>query len=140
MLCHFMKKGHRSDLVSAVRVGSLRRQFLSAFCAPSLQDETATFRLHALTETMRLLTPMVIRLIRHLHQDPPPQKNFKNHCLSSVPYSQNTKEHRMLLRSILTTLNYSLEITECQGFSMLSDGRQHSFSSFLVDEESFFPF
>ena len=72
-----MKKGHRSDLVSAVRVGSLRRQFLSAFCAPSLQDETAAFRLHTLAETMRLLAPMVIRLIRHLHQDPPPQKKFQ---------------------------------------------------------------
>ena len=73
---------------------SLRRQFLSALCAPSLQDETATFRLHALTETMRFLAPMVVRLIRHLHKNPPPQKVLGTADFSSAPVSQNAKEQK----------------------------------------------
>ena len=89
---------------------SLRRQFLSALCAPSLQDETATFRLHALTETMRLLAPMVVRLIRHLHHDPPPQKKVLGITLR-IPSSQNAKEQKTSLLSLLTMLNYSPETT-----------------------------
>ena len=87
-----MKKGHRSDLVSAKET-NLRRQFLSAFCASSLQNKTAAFRLHALTETMRLLAPMVVRLIRHLHHDPPPQKKVLGITLR-IPSSQNAKEQK----------------------------------------------
>ena len=44
-----------------------RRKLFPATLTPSLDDETATLRLHALTEAMRLLAPMVIRLISLLH-------------------------------------------------------------------------
>ncbi len=45
----------------------LSGKLLPAPLATSLQDKTATPGLHALTETMGLLAPMVIRLISHLH-------------------------------------------------------------------------
>ena len=57
------EKGHRvSDLAL-----NLCRKLLSTALASSLQNETTTLRLHAFTEAMRLLTPMVVRLISLFH-------------------------------------------------------------------------
>ena len=57
------EKGHRvSDLAL-----NLCRKLLSAALAPSLQNETAAFRLHTLAEAMSLFSPMVIRLISLFH-------------------------------------------------------------------------
>jgi len=63
MLCFppEMEKGHLSDLYE------LRRKLLPATLTPSLDDKTATFRLHALAEAVGLLAPMVVRLKRPLH-------------------------------------------------------------------------
>ena len=53
--------------MTSVRLQLLRRQLLSSALTPSLQYEAAAFRLHALTESMCLFSPTVIRLIRSLH-------------------------------------------------------------------------
>ena len=55
------KKGHLSDL------SQLCCKLLSAALTPSLDDETATLRLHALTEAVLFLAPMIVRLISSLH-------------------------------------------------------------------------
>jgi len=60
-ILHEMEKGHLSDLFK------LRRKLLPATLTPSLDDKTATLRLHALTKTVGLLAPMVVRLISPLH-------------------------------------------------------------------------
>ena len=96
--------------MTSVRLQLLRRQLLSSALTPSLQYEATAFRLHALTETMRLLAPMVVRLIRHLHHDPPPQKKVLGITLR-IPSSQNAKEQKTSLLSLLTMLNYSPETT-----------------------------
>ena len=56
---------------------------------------------------------------------------------SSDSFSQNAKEHKMPLLSLLTTLNYSLEIIECQEFSMVSRGEAAHFLVLLVDKRTF---
>ena len=57
------EKGHRvSDLAL-----NLCRKLLSTALASSLQNETAALRLHALTEAMGLLSPMVVRLESLFH-------------------------------------------------------------------------
>ena len=58
--------------MTSVRLQLLRRQLLSSALTPSLQYEATAFRLHALTETMRLLSPMIVGLKCSLHLSSPP--------------------------------------------------------------------
>ncbi len=58
--------------MTSVRLQLLRRQLLSSALTPSLQYEATAFRLHALTETMRLLSPMIVGLECSLHLSSPP--------------------------------------------------------------------
>jgi len=58
--------------VTSDRLQLLRRQLLSSALTPSLEYEAAAFRLHALTESMCLFSPMVVGLKCSLHLTSPP--------------------------------------------------------------------
>ena len=58
--------------MTSVRLQLLRRQLLSSALTPSLQYEAAAFRLHALTESMCLFSPMIVGLKCSLHLSSPP--------------------------------------------------------------------
>ena len=57
----------KRSLTKVTLLYNLCRKLLSATLASSLQNETAALRLHALTEAMGLLSPVVVRLKSHFH-------------------------------------------------------------------------
>ena len=67
------KRGH--DVASTLRC--LSGKLLSAALASSLQNETAALGLHALTEAMSLLAPMVVGLECHLQCKTPPSRDLR---------------------------------------------------------------
>ena len=67
------KRGH----IVASTLRCLSGKLLSAALASSLQNETAALGLHALTEAMSLLAPMVVGLECHLQCKTPPSRDLR---------------------------------------------------------------
>ena len=79
-LCSFMfvkKEATRGDLLKSCGLG---RQLLSSALTPSLEYEAAAFRLHALTESMCLFSPMIVGLVGSLHLSSPPSSHTLRPC------------------------------------------------------------
>ena len=139
MLCHFMKKGHRSDLVSAAgqakftptisfcplrAFSSGRDGHLSSSCAHGNHASSCANGCSADTSSSQKSTS---------------PKSFRNRWLQQRPGQSKCKRTKMLPLSLLTTLNYSPETNECQGFSTIQAESAELSHLFLWTKCAFFP-